>query len=135
MRRLFIGFGAILLSIGGCVALVFTLTAGLPAAADDFFTTAAQGDMEGAYAQTSVGFQQEVRLPEMVEFLDYTNLDDYASASWYNRSFENNIGYLEGTVTTNQGQAVPLFIDLLKEDGTWKIYYMELLAPDFPDTP
>jgi len=39
---------------------------------------------------------------------------------------------LEGTVTTTEGQAIPLFIDLLKEQDTWKIYYMELLHPDGP---
>ncbi|MBT5016248.1 hypothetical protein HN748_05315 [Candidatus Peregrinibacteria bacterium] len=132
MRKVLIAIGGLGFIIGGCVVLVFTLTAGLPAAADDFFMTAAQGDMQAAYDQTSVGFKEEVTLLQMVDFLDYTGLDGYESASWYNRSFENDIGYLEGTVTTTEGQAIPLFIDLLKEQDTWKIYYMELLHPDGP---
>ena len=130
MRKILIVLGSIGLLIGGCVALVFTLTAGLPAAADDFFTAVAQGDMQGAYAQTAIGFQEIVTLPEMVEFMDYTGLDQYESASWYTRSFENEWGYLEGTVTTNKGQSIPLFMDLLKEEDTWKVYYMELLDSD-----
>ena len=96
MRKVLIAIGGLGFIIGGCVVLVFTLTAGLPAAADDFFMTAAQGDMQAAYDQTSVGFKEEVTLLQMVDFLDYTGLDGYESASWYNRSFENDIGYLEG---------------------------------------
>jgi hypothetical protein len=131
MRKVYIALGSIALLIGGCVTLVFSLTAGLPAAADDFFMAASQGDMEQAYSLTAMGFQDEISLPALVNFLDYTGLDDYESASWYNRGFENEWGYLEGTVTTNRGEAVPLYLDLLKEEGTWKIYYIELLAPDF----
>ncbi len=127
MRKISIFFGVVALLIGGCVALVFTLTAGLPAAADAFFSTAASGDVETAYEMTASGFQDEVEIEEMIDFLDASGLDGYDSATWSTRSFENEWGYLEGTVTTDEGELVPLFIDLLKEDDTWKVYYIELL--------
>lgn len=129
MRKVFIIIGSIIILIGGFVALVFSLTAGLPAAADSYFSAAASGDMEGAYTQTAIGFQEEVTLPQMVDYLNSTGLDGYVDATWNNRSFENEWGYLEGSVKSTDGQTIPLAIDLLKEDGTWKIYYMELIQP------
>lgn len=129
MRKVFIVIGAIAVFIGGIGVLVFALTAGLPAAADDFFSAAAASDMEAAYAQTAIGFQEEVTLPQMVDYLNSTGLDGYVDATWRDRSFENEWGYLEGSIKTAKGQNIPLAIDLLKEEGTWKIYYMELIQP------
>ncbi len=110
--------------ITGCVGVIFVLTSGLTNATDEFFSYVQQEQYEVAYASTAEDFQEVTTYEQFIDFLAYTGLDGYESATWNSRSVENNTGRLEGTVTTNGG-AIPMLIDLVKEDGDWKIYGIE----------
>ncbi len=130
MKKLLLLFVIIALGIGICVALICTLLGDLSTIANDFFLLSAQDKMEEAYEYTSVDFQKATDVSELTEFLESTHLNQYSSSNWYSSSIQNKNGYLEGTIITNQNEAVPLMIDFVKESGSWKIFGMQLLAPD-----
>ncbi len=124
MRKLHIILGAVILLIGGCVALVFTLTAGLVGATNDFFTLVSEGETQAAYDSTAIEFQEATSFTEFVDFVEYLELDDYVSSTWSHREFENNIGFVQGSVTLSDGEVLPLRVDLVNNED-WQIYGIE----------
>lgn len=50
-----------------------------------------------------------------------TNLKNFLKARWTTRSINNNLGKLIGSIHTREGGVVPVEIDLVKEEGRWKI--------------
>ena len=46
---------------------------------------------------------------------------DYASASWDARSIQNSRGFLNGALTSKSGGILPVTIELVHENGAWKI--------------
>jgi hypothetical protein len=57
-----------------------------------------------------------------------TLLKQYYDASWYSRSREGDRGVLEGTVTTTDAvyDEVNVIVQLVKENGEWKIYSLDV---------
>jgi hypothetical protein len=55
-------------------------------------------------------------------------LKQYYDASWYSRSREGDRGVLEGTVTTTDAvyDEVNVIVQLVKENGEWKIYSLDV---------
>lgn len=114
------------LVIGGLiVVIVFLLTSGLTKSANQFFSLIENGEIEKAYQSTSKEFQASISESEFESFLSGTSLIDFKSASWSSRSIENNIGELEGSIETKDGGVVPIKINLVKEEGKWKILSIE----------
>jgi len=106
------------------IVLAFTLTAGLPKAANSFLTEVTNGNIETAYKQTAGQFQAQTSLTEFDAFVNQIHLKDYKSARRSNREIENNQWLLEWTLTLNDDSQIPLVIEFVKEDNSRKIYTM-----------
>lgn len=108
-------------AIAGFVSLIFWLTGGATDAADRFLALAAEGKDHEAYLATAAAFQAQQDEPAFVRTMRQLGLDDYASASWPNRSIANNEATLEGSVTTKGGAVIPITMKLIEEQGEWKV--------------
>ncbi len=91
-----------------------------------FFETVQQGDIRGAYDQTSAAFRSSTGFEQFEQFLNASGLIRYASGSWTSVSFENNTGTVKGTVTTTDGAVIPLTVHLVRADTAWQIQRIEL---------
>jgi len=103
------------------VGLVFWGTRGLPEAADSFFGLIRDGKVHDAYLATAEEFQAATGVDGFQQFLQTTSLSEFQSASWSSRSISGDTGQLEGSVTTRTGAQIPLRLDLVKENGAWRI--------------
>ena len=113
--------GGLVLFVGAIIWFVFNVTSGVSNAADQFFATARGGDPKAVYAATSTQLQA-VTTPEQLDgFIKQYRLNQVADTTWNSRSFENNIGSVQGSVTLDDGSAVPLSIQLVKEGEVWKV--------------
>jgi len=113
--------GGFVLFVGAIVWVVFYATSGVTNAADRFFATARTGDPKAIYAATSTQLHG-VTTPEHLDgFIKQTRLNQVADTNWNSRSFENNIGNVQGTVTLDDGSVVPLSVQLVKEGADWKV--------------
>ncbi len=108
------------------VGLVFYATSGVTGAADKFFATARGGDMAEVYALTSAELRNATSLEQLAAYVQENRFDQVAETSWSSRSIENNLGSVEGTLTLDDGGAIPLAMELVKEADGWKVSYIEL---------
>jgi FlaG/FlaF family flagellin (archaellin) len=121
-KKILLAIGIVVVFVAVIISVVFYATSDLPKTADAFFWQIAQGHTTEAYKSTAAEFQAGTSEQEFVRFLKTTSLTEYESASWSSRSIQNDRGTLEGTVTTKSGGKIPLKVELVKEDGGWKIY-------------
>ncbi|MGE0500067.1 MAG: DUF4864 domain-containing protein [Rhizobiaceae bacterium] len=85
------------------------------------------GDMDAAYAETSEAFRQSTTKEAFGKFVDeYPILKDAADHSFPNRNIKNNEGYLRGSLTSSSGGVTPIEYRLVKENGFWKIIYINV---------
>jgi hypothetical protein len=101
-------------------------TAGLPKSANTMFADIKAGKIEQAYTATAKEFQSATTLDQFTAFVQGTKLNMYKSASWTEREVNNNQGILKGTVTLEDNTKLPFEINLIKEDGQWKIFTMNV---------
>ncbi|MEP3226370.1 MAG: hypothetical protein ABJO01_10370 [Parasphingorhabdus sp.] len=107
------------------VGLIFWLTGDVTKAGDDFFIAVQNEDMDAAYALLSDDFQAGVSKRELKIFLSKNALDTVVETSWNSRSISGSKGQLEGTVTTQSGNKIPLELRLIKSESGWKINAIE----------
>lgn len=107
--------------VGFLVWGIFAMTRPVVEASEDFLGLLGQGKIAEAYAATASGYraqQDEVSFTAAVKQLGLT---EYSSASWNNRQFQNQTGSVEGTVTTKSGSTTPAALQLVQENGKWKV--------------
>lgn len=116
----------VLLGIVGAIVLLvaaaFYFTSGVTKTGDDFFTAVGSGDMNKAYAALSNDFRSGTSETELAAYLAANGMDKVTDTSWGARSVKNGRGSLTGTLTTADGGSIPVEVDLVKEDGQWKIF-------------
>ncbi len=125
MKKILIGLLVLAVVIVVVVALAFYMTADMVTATEEFFVTAREGDLPATYGRLSQEFRSATSLEELGSFLQGSSLADYKEASWHSRSYENNVGRLEGTVETREGGKIPIVVTLVKEEDAWKILSIE----------
>lgn len=122
MKKVLIGiFLGLLIIVVGAVLLVLYLTSDIVNSTDQFFSSIREGNIEEAYQYTATEFRAATPEETFKVFLRETAIVDYDSASWRSRSKQNNIGRLEGSIKTKSGGVIPVKIELVKEEGRWKI--------------
>ena len=85
------------------------------------------GNMEAAYAETSEAFRGATTKEQFATFVEqYPILKDAASHSFTNRSIENSVGTVSGTLTSATGGVWPVDYRLIKENDVWKIQYINV---------
>ncbi len=114
--------GGIVIFIIGIVGLTMYVTSGMTEVANEFFIHVKTKHYDDAYAMLSEDFRKSTPEEKFEKFLINNALTEYKSASWTDRSFENNMGKLEGTIATKTGGSIPLTINFIKGENGWKIY-------------
>jgi hypothetical protein len=118
--------GGFLLFVGAIIAFVFYATGDIAGAADKFYATARDGDPNAVYALTSSELQKVTTSDQLAGYIKANRFDQVADTSWGSRSFENNLGNVEGTLTLDDGAKVPVAMELVNEAGGWKVSYIEI---------
>lgn len=104
------------------VALALRFTAGMTHTADGFFQAVGQKDMARAHAFLSEGFRRSVGEHALDAFLENNAIAGFKEAHWSSRKVENGRGSLSGSIINDTGGVVPISVDLVRENGDWKIY-------------
>lgn len=125
-KTIFVVLGGVVVVVAAIVGLVFYATSGITRTADDFFAKARSGDMAAVYAMTSAELRNSADSEKLASFIKTNRFDKVAKTSWSNRSINNNIGTLDGSVTLDDGGVIPLHMQLVSEGGDWKISLIEL---------
>lgn len=115
----------IALFIGAIIGVVFYATSGITDTADEFFAAAAEGDYDTANGLLSTQLQGELDRG-IRPFLAFNGIEKVVEKSWSSRSIENDVGRLEGTVTTAEGGKIALTMQFISENGEWKIDGIEI---------
>ena len=84
--------------------------------------------MEAAYPETSEAFHQATPTRQIHGLRRPGNpiLRDVAEHTFSNRSVENSVGKVSGTLTSSTGGVVPVAYQLVKENDAWKILNIDL---------
>lgn len=114
--------GGIVIVIGVMMGIVMYATSGMSDTANEFFIHVKTKHYDDAYNMLSEDFQQSTSKEDLKNFLIQNALSNFESVSWNSRSVENNMGKLEGTITTNSGGTIPLTMNFIKNQDEWKIY-------------
>ena len=111
----------IVLGLAGLIYFVLRLTAPMAEEGEKFLAQLGAGSTEVAYGMTSATLRNSQTLDDFTGTVKAYGLDDFESASWSSRKITNDRGTLEGTARTKSGGSVPLAMEMIKEDGTWKV--------------
>ena len=119
-----VGLGLSVLIFGGALLL----TKPLVDAAEQYFLLISQNEIEQAYQLTADEVRAEFSLEDFQEINKNSLLKKYVAASWSSRTIENDTGQLLGTVTTSDPaeQHLNVAMELVKKNGQWKIYSVDL---------
>jgi len=102
----------------------------LSKAAEEYFLLLSQDKVTEAYQMTSSDVQAETSLRDFIEMNRGSPLEKYVSALWDHEGIEGNRGELQGILETSDASYPEVFIfvnvELVQEDGEWKIYSVEL---------
>jgi hypothetical protein len=116
--------GLFLLSSLACVGLVWMLwsaVAPLGEAGDKFLALLGEGKTHEAYLAAGSAWRAREDEETFTATVRDLGLTGYQSSSWTSRSFDNNVGKLEGTITTKDGGTFPATVELNFEGGAWKV--------------
>jgi hypothetical protein len=117
--------GAVVLCCAGVPALIYGLAFGLSggpvSTTRTFLALLGKGKNHDAYALGSSAFRSQ-RTPGMLGMeAKKLGLNSYSSSSWPEVRVEADRATLEGTVTTKDGEAVPLVVVLVREKDGWRV--------------
>lgn len=117
----------IVVFIVGVIALAMWATSGIVKVAEDQLTLIKSGDINGAYALTSGMFKQATSLEVFTEFVNtYPVLSQNGDVSFSERQVDGDTGYLFGTITAQDGTAMKIEYQLIKENDKWAIMGINL---------
>ena len=120
-------FGAVLAAgVGGIIWLVFSMTQPVVDGGDGFLKMVGEGRMHEAYQASASAWRAQQDEGSFTAAIKDMGLDQVASARWNSRSIENNQGKLEGAVKLKTGQEIPIVMQLVHEDGVWRVLNIRL---------
>lgn len=119
--------------IVGVITLAMFATSGLDEPVKRHFTALHAGDVVGAYAELSVAARQTTSLDAFKNMLaNSPGLTHVTGESFSSRSYQNSQGHLEGMLELEGGGRIPIEVNLVKENGGWKIlnYHVSAAKPE-----
>jgi len=131
MKKLVLYVGLIILTCALVpIGSALLVTNPLSKVAEDYFLLISQDKVSEAYQMTSRDVQAEISLRDYKEINRGSPLEEYVSVSWDYRGMEGNWGELQGMLEINDASYPEVFffvnVELVQENGEWKIYYVEL---------
>jgi len=116
-------FFTIIVLIVGLVSLVMYETSGMTDVSTEFFIHVKTKHYDDAYNMLSKEFQNSTTQKKFKDFILQSGLTNFKSVDWDERSFENDMGKLEGVVTTKDGGTIPILLNFIRVgEDEWKIY-------------
>jgi len=104
------------------IALAVFFTSSITDVANKQLDALRKGDIVIAYSYTSKDFQSHTTLAGFTSFVNkYPALKNNQKSSWSERSINNNIGTLKGSLTAINGAVTPIEYQFVKENHEWKI--------------
>lgn len=111
-------------------AAAFYYTRDLVKYADEFFVAVKANNMEKAYDYLSEDLQSNVGQTELGSYLNQISATDIQKTNWKSRFKENDQqGAVEGGITTDAGDVVPIRVNFVKGGNGWKISSIEQFVP------
>ena len=128
--------GGLVIFIVLVVGLALWATSGLTDTATAFFNKVKAHDYKTAYyGYLSDDFKGNVPLEKFKAFMEANRMDRFKEIKWGNREAENGKGKLEGTLIMPDGSSIPIVVDLVKGEESWKIYAVSKPAAGLKETP
>ena len=122
-------FFALAAGIGG-----WFVTRSLVDAADRFVTLVGQGKSSEAFGLLARGHEYGSR-QAFERVMRSTGLDQVASVSWGSRNFTRDEGSAKGTVTTRGGARLPIAVRLVRTQGEWRVFAVDVEGGAPPPSP
>lgn len=121
-------FAVFLIFIGLIIFIAFKATGGLVASVEGQLDAIRAHDIAKAYSYNSKAFQDATSLNDFENFVaSVPALKDNVSATFPQRNFENDDGYVKGKLTSKDGTKTIVEYDLKYENGAWKIMNIHAL--------
>jgi hypothetical protein len=120
-----IGCFGFIVFLGIAVFVIFRLTANPVKTVNDQLAAIRSGDIEKAYSYCSSGFKEQTNYQQFQKFLgSFPSLKTSKEFSSPQRSIENKVTKLTGTIDSTDGSTISAEYHLVQETGSWKIQYM-----------
>jgi hypothetical protein len=129
LKIVLIAIGLFVVFVGLIVGCVFSMGAPVMKAGETFLKQIAAGQVDQAYQATSKQFQQNISREKLDAFLQaYPVFAHTKTVSFNEFSIQNdNFATINGTITAADGQVSKVSMDLVKENGEWRIVYFGTL--------
>lgn len=122
--------GVIIVFVAGIIMLVFSMLSGVTGASGKFMDALKSGDAAAAYEMSAAGFKEQGTSEQFEVFVDnneaLAEMDSYTLNSF---KMENNYGSARGTITSKGGTVSPVLVELVNENGEWKVININLDPP------
>ena len=107
---------------GGHFLYVFVSTADSADLADRYLTALGEGSVSEAYQLTSTAFREEQGPEEFADVIDIVSIADHELMPWQDRTLDHNdFNILTGTLTTASGRTLPFVLEVVEEEGEWRV--------------
>ncbi len=121
MKKFLKVLGIIVWAIVLIIILAFVFTSGIAKTANTMFHDLKMWNIEQVYQSTAGQFQAATTLDQFKSFVNDARLNTNESVFRSSREVVNNRGFLNGTLKLVDGSKLPIEVDLIKEDGKWKV--------------
>lgn len=109
------------------IVVAFAATAGPVKTVEKQLVLLKAGDVNGAYELTSGDFRKATSLEVFKTFIEkYPSLSKNKSHTFTERTIENNVGTIKGSLTAEDGTVTPVTYMLVNEGGKWLILNIDL---------
>ncbi len=125
-RALVLAALGVIAAIASCTGVhflyVFLSTADSADVADRYLTALGEGRVSEAYQLTSTGFREEQGPEAFADVLEVASIVGHELDSWENRTLDHNrFNTYVGTLTTESGRSFPFIMEVIEEDGEWRV--------------
>ena len=125
-RALVLAALGVVAAIASCTGVhflfVFVSTADSADIADRYLTALGEDRVSDAYQLTSTTFREEQGPETFADVMDGVSMVGHELESWENRTLDHNrFNMYVGTLTTESGRALPFIMEVVEEDGGWRV--------------
>ena len=101
---------------------VFVSTADSSGVADRYLTALGDNSVSEAYRLTSSTFREEQGPEAFADVMEGVSIADHELMSWENRTLDHNrFNIYAGSLTTESGRTLPFIMEVVREDGEWRV--------------
>ncbi len=126
LKKIFYIIGGIIAFFAIIFFVVMLATQGVVKAADEMFIVLKNQDMQTASSYFSQTIEEETVKNFIANAHQLKVVREYKESSWSNRIINGKAAELRGSITSEKGGVRPVHLKMVKENGAWKIYYINI---------